>query len=339
MTSSTSAPDRVRVDAGRSPLPCTATCLDADAARVAAATPTHRRRSVDAPSARLFAVDRRRRRRPASIAATNNEVDTDAGATRTSASALSDISPGARRRELPPRRVRLPRRRRSERPGLRGIGDDSTTTGHRRDTIMVAAPRPRHRHGVAPVAPSRPAGHRSARQRPRRPDQLLLHLRTEGARRHDQQELRHRRSTTTSRSTSTGFKELVDAVGGVPACFDYPTRDTNTGLRVQTPGCYTLNGVQASPYVRIRHFEQYIDGEWQEDPRSDLGRIDRQQQFILDAVSKAQGDLGEDLLHLNSVLPAARRRADRRPRSRHPLARQAVPLVDEERHRLVLAAR
>ena len=63
---------------------------------------------------------------------------------------------------------------------------------------------------------------------------------------------------------------------------------------------------QARQYVRSRHFQQYIDGKWQEDPRSDLGRIDRQQKFILDAVSKAQGFLGEDLLHLNSVLPAAR---------------------------------
>jgi len=76
-----------------------------------------------------------------------------------------------------------------------------------------------------------------------------------------------------------GFKRLVDAIGGATICFDYVTRDTNTGL-FQNPGCNVLDGTQALAYARSRHFEQFKDGAWQEDPRADLGRIERQQQFI-----------------------------------------------------------
>jgi polyisoprenyl-teichoic acid--peptidoglycan teichoic acid transferase len=103
-----------------------------------------------------------------------------------------------------------------------------------------------------------------------------------------------------------GFKQLVDAVDGVPACFDHPTRDKNTGLLVSQPGCYVLNGVQSLQYTRSRHFQEFRDGEWREDPRSDLGRIARQQQFILDAVTKAQGRLSENPFELDALLGAAR---------------------------------
>ena len=41
-----------------------------------------------------------------------------------------------------------------------------------------------------------------------------------------------------------------------------------------------LDGSNALNYVRSRGLEQFIDGRWQTDPRGDLGRIDRQQQFI-----------------------------------------------------------
>ena len=102
-----------------------------------------------------------------------------------------------------------------------------------------------------------------------------------------------------------GFKELVDAVDGVPACFDFATRDKNTGLSVSAPGCYVLDGVQALQYTRSRYFQEFRDGKWQEDGRADLGRIARQQQFILDAVSKAQGRMSENPFTLESLLSAA----------------------------------
>ena len=80
------------------------------------------------------------------------------------------------------------------------------------------------------------------------------------------------------------FKGIVDAMGGVPVYIDAPSRDSHSGFEFIPfnfhPGCYTLDGSTALNYVRSRGMEQYIDGRWQEDPRGDLGRIDRQQQFM-----------------------------------------------------------
>jgi polyisoprenyl-teichoic acid--peptidoglycan teichoic acid transferase len=86
-----------------------------------------------------------------------------------------------------------------------------------------------------------------------------------------------------------GFEALVSSVGGVPVYFNYPSRDENTGLFQYEPGCVTLDGDQALAYVRSRHFEiqRTANGKWQEDPSSDFGRINRQQQFIKAALRKA----------------------------------------------------
>jgi LCP family protein required for cell wall assembly len=86
----------------------------------------------------------------------------------------------------------------------------------------------------------------------------------------------------------SGFKSLVDALGGVEVCVDYATRDTNTGLNITEPGCHVLDGVQALAYARSRHYEEFReDGKWHEDPASDLGRTKRQQQFVNLALQKA----------------------------------------------------
>lgn len=77
----------------------------------------------------------------------------------------------------------------------------------------------------------------------------------------------------------SGFKQLVDAVGGTTICFEYPTRDKNTGLD-QQPGCHLLDGMQSLQYTRSRYFEEFRDGAWHTDPTSDLGRTARQQAFI-----------------------------------------------------------
>jgi LCP family protein required for cell wall assembly len=84
-----------------------------------------------------------------------------------------------------------------------------------------------------------------------------------------------------------GFKRLIDAMGGVEICFDGPTRDTNTGLSVAGAGCFVLDGVQALAYARSRHYEEFRDGAWHEDPRSDLGRVARQQDFVNRALQTA----------------------------------------------------
>jgi len=85
------------------------------------------------------------------------------------------------------------------------------------------------------------------------------------------------------------FKTLVDAVGGVAIPFEYPTRDTHTGLSVPAPGCFNLSGDHALAYVRSRHYE-YLSpktGKWVEDGFADLGRISRQQDFLRRVVAKA----------------------------------------------------
>ena len=77
-----------------------------------------------------------------------------------------------------------------------------------------------------------------------------------------------------------GFTTLIDALDGIEVCFWYPTRDLNTGLDITAPGCYILNGTQALAYARSRHYEELRDGEWREDPTSDLGRSTRQRDFV-----------------------------------------------------------
>jgi len=65
--------------------------------------------------------------------------------------------------------------------------------------------------------------------------------------------------------------------------FQYPARDTHTGLNVPTTGCFKFDGEHALAYVRSRYYE-YEDppgsGNWKEDQSFDLGRISRQQDFL-----------------------------------------------------------
>ncbi len=85
----------------------------------------------------------------------------------------------------------------------------------------------------------------------------------------------------------SGFKRVVDAVGGVTVCFYFPTRDLNTGLNIIDPGCVVLDGVQGLAYARSRYYEEFRDGAWQTDPTSDLGRTLRQRAFVNLAVQAA----------------------------------------------------
>ena len=41
-----------------------------------------------------------------------------------------------------------------------------------------------------------------------------------------------------------------------------------------------LDGTQGLAYARSRHYEEFRDGEWHEDPTSDLGRSTRQRAFV-----------------------------------------------------------
>jgi LCP family protein required for cell wall assembly len=84
-----------------------------------------------------------------------------------------------------------------------------------------------------------------------------------------------------------GFQGIVDAIGGVTVYVPAPARDDFSGLDIPTPGCVSLKGEQALAWVRSRHYQYLSHGQWIDDPRSDLGRIQRQQDFIRRTVSKA----------------------------------------------------
>ncbi len=100
-----------------------------------------------------------------------------------------------------------------------------------------------------------------------------------------------------------GFKELVDAVGGTTICFEYVTRDLNSGL-AQEPGCNLLDGVQALAYARSRHYEEFRDGDWRKDPTADLGRIGRQQAFISTIVNATLAKLQSDPFLASELIDA-----------------------------------
>lgn len=77
-----------------------------------------------------------------------------------------------------------------------------------------------------------------------------------------------------------GFRNIVDAIGGVTMYVPAPARDTLSGLDVKSAGCLTFDGNLALAWVRSRHFESFESGRWHYDPTSDYGRIQRQQDFI-----------------------------------------------------------
>jgi polyisoprenyl-teichoic acid--peptidoglycan teichoic acid transferase len=100
-----------------------------------------------------------------------------------------------------------------------------------------------------------------------------------------------------------GFRRVVDAVGGIKVYLPNPVRDYGcedgpcrnlSGLDISQTGCIQLNGPQALSYVRSRHFQEKIDGRWRSDPTGDLGRTQRQQDFVRRALHKA---LSNDLFN------------------------------------------
>ncbi len=101
-----------------------------------------------------------------------------------------------------------------------------------------------------------------------------------------------------------GFQNLVDVVGGVSVYFPAPARDSRSGLDVDTAGCVTLDGHQALAYARSRHFQYYEDGRWRTDPSGDLGRISRQQDFIIRALHQAVAQGARNPLTLDRLVDA-----------------------------------
>ena len=86
------------------------------------------------------------------------------------------------------------------------------------------------------------------------------------------------------------FAGLVDAVGGVTVNVPYPAYDDRSGLKIDQAGDVTLDGRQALAYVRSRHYTEIVDGRPRTDPTADLGRQERQQQFLRTAL----GEVGRE---------------------------------------------
>jgi LCP family protein required for cell wall assembly len=83
------------------------------------------------------------------------------------------------------------------------------------------------------------------------------------------------------------FVGVVDALGGVVIDVPHPAFDKNSGLKIDQAGPVTLDGRQALAYARSRHYTEIIDGKQVQDPTADLGREQRQQQFLRTALSDA----------------------------------------------------
>jgi len=87
-----------------------------------------------------------------------------------------------------------------------------------------------------------------------------------------------------------GFRDAVNAIGGVKVYFEFPARDAFSLLNIKTSGCVQLDGDAALSYVRSRHYQYQQNGRWKDDPTSDFGRIKRQQDFLRRLVRKAIAD-------------------------------------------------
>lgn len=73
-----------------------------------------------------------------------------------------------------------------------------------------------------------------------------------------------------------GFAGIVNALGGIEVCTKVDIDDPKSHL-VLAAGTHTLDGIEALKYVRTRDF----------DGRGDIGRMQRQQQFMSSVLKKA----------------------------------------------------
>ena len=114
-----------------------------------------------------------------------------------------------------------------------------------------------------------------------------------------------------------GFRQLIDAVGGVDIYFEKALRDRKAGDYVDPKpasseftieaGWQMLDGDQALAYVRSRHlYEQNADGTWQRHGVwNDLERNTRQREFLIDAGEQLSSDFLTNPLDLQAALEVA----------------------------------
>ena len=73
-----------------------------------------------------------------------------------------------------------------------------------------------------------------------------------------------------------GFAGVVDSLGGVDVCVPFDMNDKDAAINLKK-GCQSLDGATALGYVRAR----------KSDPRGDIGRAERQRQFLGAIMKKA----------------------------------------------------
>jgi len=109
--------------------------------------------------------------------------------------------------------------------------------------------------------------------------------------------------------TFDGFSEVIDGVGGIEICTEYPMRDKKSFLDIPG-GCINADGATALAWVRSRHTQQLVDGKWRSVPgASDLTRNQHQQDVLIQLAKKLRdfdspSDLAakiEDLSHAFTV--------------------------------------
>ena len=136
-------------------------------------------------------------------------------------------------------------------------------------------------------------------------------------------------STTWCRSTSPGFQDAVNALGGIYLELPLPGQGRLLGPQhhdARAASC--SSGAQALAVARARHYEYYANGYWQYDGTSDFGRIQRQDVFIkaLIDVGQVEGEPA-DGQRLHRLHPRGRhhRRRLRLQRADRPGPRPTTP--------------
>jgi LCP family protein required for cell wall assembly len=102
------------------------------------------------------------------------------------------------------------------------------------------------------------------------------------------------------------FEDIANAIGGVYQWFPGPAKDAYSDLVVPHGGCVLLTGSQALAFARSREYQYSTDGgqtyHYQLFPESDLGRIQRQQDFVKLAAAKIKSVAPTNPLALNALI-------------------------------------
>ena len=75
-------------------------------------------------------------------------------------------------------------------------------------------------------------------------------------------------------------------------------------INIVAGGCFILDGTQALAYARSRHYEELREGEWHEDPTSDLGRSKRQRAFVNACLQTALAQVKTNPFNTGSLVEA-----------------------------------